>query len=77
MSIDPAKDDEFEEVEWNEEDHTIDKALGWVYGGDSGSGQGRSMKVNEWLRDIDLFFPLRLHPSFRKTQLPNSVWNYC
>ena len=57
MSIDPAKDDEFEEVEWNEEDHTIDKALGWVYGGDSGSGQGRSMKVNEWLRDIDLFFP--------------------
>ena len=57
LSADPHKDEDFEEIEWSEDERKIDKALAWVYGNESGSSQGRSLKVNDWLRDVDLFFP--------------------
>ena len=57
LSADPRKDEDFEEVEWSDDDRKIDKALAWVYGNESGSSQGRSLKVNDWLRDVDFFFP--------------------
>lgn len=57
LSADPRKDEDFEEVEWSDDDRKIDKALAWVYGNESGSAQGRSLKVNDWLKDVDLYFP--------------------
>lgn len=57
LSADPQQDEEFEEAEWSEDDIKIDRVLSWVYGGGSGSSKGRSVKVNDWLRDVDFYFP--------------------
>ena len=57
LSANPAKDEDFEGVEWSDEEETIDKALIWVYG-DGGAGSSyRNFSVNDWLREVDFYFP--------------------
>ncbi|MCO6462095.1 MAG: VWA domain-containing protein [Saprospiraceae bacterium] len=57
LSGNPEKDKDFEEVEWTEEEQTIDKALTWVYGSEGGSSKERNFQVNDWLKTIDFHFP--------------------
>jgi hypothetical protein len=49
LGLNPKDDEDFEEVEWNQDDDKIDKALKWVYG-DGQSSQVRNFQINDWLK---------------------------
>jgi len=66
LSADPQQEEEFEETGWSEDDIKIDRVLSWVYGGGSGSSKGRSVKVNDWLRDVDFYFPKSISTIIQK-----------
>ncbi|MBK7740696.1 MAG: VWA domain-containing protein [Saprospiraceae bacterium] len=57
LSANPAKDEDFEGVEWSDEEETIDKALTWVYGDGGAGSSNRNFSVNDWLREVDFYFP--------------------
>ena len=57
LSANPAKDEDFEGVEWSDEEETIDKALIWVYGDGGAGSSNRNFSVNDWLREVDFYFP--------------------
>ncbi len=57
LSANPDKDEDFEDVEWSDDEQAIDKALTWVYGEGGKSTGKRNFSVNDWLREVDLFFP--------------------